>query len=147
MDDNSHFRSLRRLLLLWVALIAIWGLMGVSASSSAFWGGTSATLCQRPVLQLSSTVSTSGIIFLALFILHGALLWIGFSGKIPRNMLWLYFLMQGGLVLGASLVFKQINVALNLYLVLILMAIGLLKQVRTALIVVGGYLILMITYA
>lgn len=146
MDDNGHFRSLRRLLLLWVALVAIWGFMGARGGGNAFAGSTSATLYQRPIVQVLPTISGRGILFLGLMGVYGALLWIGLSGKMPRRLFWLYLLAQGSLVLGASLVFKQISIALNLYLVLTLMVIGLIRQIHITLVIIAGYLLLVISY-
>ncbi|GHO86970.1 histidine kinase [Dictyobacter formicarum] len=84
------------------------------------------------------------VIFLVLLGLHGVLLWLGLSGRIARRYYWFYFALQGCLVLIASLTIQQINVAMNLYLALTLAAISMLRQARSAVVVAGGYLFLLI---
>ncbi|GHO54466.1 sensor histidine kinase [Ktedonobacter robiniae] len=147
MNDTEHFRMLRWLLLLWVGLVAIWGLLGVSAAQSTFWGGTSLTVCQKPVIQLMTHDLSQNSVFLLLIGIHALLLWRGVSGGITRRLYWLYFPLQGALVLGASLVVHQVNIMLNLYLALTLGAIIMLRQARIVIGVAGSYILLILLYA
>lgn len=144
MNDNRYFRSLRRLLLVWVGLVALWGLWGVTTNRSAFGVGIWLDACTKPMLQKVNINPLTGVIFFALLSLHGALLWLGLSGRIARRHYWFYFVLQGCLVLVASLLVQQVNVAMNLYLALTLAAISMFRQMRSAVIIAGGYLLLLI---
>jgi len=76
----------------------------------------------------------------AQFFLH----WICLSGKLQRRWYWLYFLFQGVFVLTISFIWSDPIIALGLYLVLVIEALSMLKQVRHIVAVVATYLVLFI---
>lgn len=133
MQTASNTRAFRWFFLFWGGVVYLWGL----------WGGTALTGIERnkPVIVMfnfhlngSDLLPTSDLphtgLFTLLIALYSALLWFGLAGKVPRRLYWLYFPLQGVLILISSLLLFQINVALNLYLALTLAAIIMLKQPR-----------------
>jgi two-component system, NarL family, sensor histidine kinase YdfH len=82
--------------------------------------------------------------FTLLTFLYCVLLWAGLAGKIPRRWHVLSFLLQASCVFAISLVVRQDNVVLSLYLVLILEAIDILQDTRLALLVASSTLVLFV---
>lgn len=127
-------RPLRWFLLVWESLVYIWALSSVKLEPA---GGLKQS---QPIIAGASYSSPLMIVlFTVLMVAQAILLWIGLSGKLPRRLIWLYFCAQGLLVFASGWMMPQDNVALNLYLALILGAIALLRRARYVLIVVFGY--------
>ena len=82
--------------------------------------------------------------FTLLTFLYCVLLWAGLAGKIPRHWHVLSFLLQASCVFAISLVVRQDNVVLSLYLVLTLEAIDILQDTRLALLVASSTLVLFV---
>jgi NarL family two-component system sensor histidine kinase YdfH len=83
---------------------------------------------------------TCAIVMAVQFCLH----WTCLSGKLQRRWYWLYFLLQGVCVLYISFIWSDTIITLGLYLVLIIEALSMLKQVRQIVIVIANYLVLFI---
>lgn len=75
------------------------------------------------------------ILFTLLMLLYGIGFWIGLVGKVQRQRVWLFLLLQGALFLVVCLLVQQTYLALSLYLALLLGALGMLKHVRPMLII------------
>ncbi|HET8842067.1 MAG TPA: sensor histidine kinase [Ktedonobacteraceae bacterium] len=144
MNEFEHFRLLRWLLLLWVGLVSFWGIVGISSSAGTVWSVAPSVTCIKPIIHLTAPDLLQKGAFLLLMGAHGALLWLGLSGLIPRRLYWLYFPVQGILVLVASVLLHQVNVAFNLYLALTLGSIVMLQHVRAVIGVASGYLLLIL---
>jgi NarL family two-component system sensor histidine kinase YdfH len=78
----------------------------------------------------------------AIMLLFGALLWICLAGRISRNWYWLYFLVQGILVLAAGVYTHQTVLMFNLCLALTLGATGMFRTAWPVLAVAAGYLVI-----
>jgi NarL family two-component system sensor histidine kinase YdfH len=146
MQSTQTGHPFRWFLLLWVGLVYIWQILGVKVMfgnyalverstylfATAGHSGETFTGPQPVNLSLLAT-------FTFLMVLHGTLLWIGLSGKRDQRFLWLYFSLQGGLVLVIGLTTQSPNVALSLYLAQTLGAISMLKRTRPAIMIGCSY--------
>lgn len=133
MKTAGNTRAFRWLFLFWVGVVYLWGL----------WGGTALTgigSSKPMIFMLNVHLDSNNLLptvdmlhtglFTLLMALYSALLWLGLDGRVQRRLYWLYFLLQGALVLASSLLLFQVNIALNLYLALTLAAIVMLKHPR-----------------
>jgi NarL family two-component system sensor histidine kinase YdfH len=73
----------------------------------------------------------------ALFGLH----WLCLSGKVRQPWYWSYFLLQSFCVLAISFIWADPIIALGLYLVLVIEALSMLKQIRQIVFVVANALV------
>jgi len=141
-------RVLRRFLFVWVSLVFLWGLLHLFVSDVAaykcWYSSGVPDRCPPLTLLLSSIRIGQVVAFTLLVLLYAMLLWTGLAGKIPQRWNWLSFLLQAGCVFVISLVVKQDNVVLSLYLVLILEAIGTLQKTRFTLLIGSSSLILFV---
>ncbi len=128
MRYSQASRVLRWFLFVWVSLVYLWGLLHLFVSDVAaykcWYSSVTPDHCPPLTLLLSSFRIGQVVAFTLLVLLYGILLWTGLAGKIPQRWYWLSFLLQAGCVFVISLVVKQDNVVLSLYLVLTLEAIG-----------------------
>lgn len=131
----------RWFLLLWVGLVYIWQILGVKVMLGNYALVTRSSYQLTTAGPLGAAFAGSQPVnlpalatFTFLMILHALVLWIGLSGKLDQRFLWLYFALQGGLVLIIGLTTQSPNVALSLYLAQTLGAIGMLKRTRPAII-------------
>ena len=139
MDNRHPNRPLRWFLLAWESLVYLWGVL--------YLCGVDLLLGDQvhPALLLLLRVHLGAVVvFTALMLVHGTLLWTGLSGKMHARIYWLYFLVQAGLVWVIGLVVHQENVVLSLYLALTLGASGMLKRARPMTLAASGYIALAI---
>ena len=148
LNKMSHLqtsRLLHRFLWVWIGLVYLWGIFHLFVPDpSVFKCWYNAVLPENcPPLQfLPSQAHLWQIAAFTLFtFLYGALLWAGLAGKIPQRWHLLSFLVQAICVFAISLVVRQDNVVLSLYLVLTLAAIDLLQNTRLALLVASSSLL------
>jgi NarL family two-component system sensor histidine kinase YdfH len=80
------------------------------------------------------------VVMVVQFCLH----WICLSGRLQQRWYWLYFLLQGACALAISLIWSDTIITLGLYLVLVIEALSMLKQIRQIVLVVANYLVLFI---
>ncbi|HEX4203359.1 MAG TPA: sensor histidine kinase, partial [Ktedonobacteraceae bacterium] len=90
-----------------------------------------------PFLQIPFPLK---LICVALLMVQCGLHWLCLSGKVRRRWSWGYFLLQGISALLISFIWADPSIALGLYLLLIIEALSLLKQVRQIVIVAGSAL-------
>jgi len=145
----SHFqrsRVLHRFLFVWVSLVYLWGLLHLCipdvAAYKCWYSSVQPDTCLPLPLLLSSMRLGQMVSFTLLVLLYGILLWANMAGKIPGHWHWLSFLLQAGCVFVVSLVVRQDNMVLSLYLVLTLEAIGMFQNTRFAIIVASSSLLL-----
>jgi NarL family two-component system sensor histidine kinase YdfH len=119
-DRLYSLRPMRWYLILWVAMLYVWAL--------PFWQYSPSSLA----------------LFTALMLAHGLGHWFSLSLSRPRRRLWLYCAVQAALVASISLVTRNPLVTLMLYMEMIGAAILLVGQVRQAIGLVIGYLVLAI---
>lgn len=138
-------RSLHRFLWVWIGLVYLWGILHLFVPNPAvFKCWYNAVLPERcPPLQFLPAQAQLWQImaFTLLTVLYSLLLWAGLTGKFAQRWYVLAFLVQAGCVLAISLVVRQDNVVLSLYLVLILAAIEILQNTRLALLVASSSLL------
>jgi NarL family two-component system sensor histidine kinase YdfH len=91
-------------------------------------------------LRLDQAYYPLNVIWVGLMALQLCLHWFCLSGKLQRRWYGIYFLLQGICVLISSLIWSDTIIALGLYLVLVIEALSLLKQVRRIVVVVATYL-------
>ncbi|HVU69047.1 MAG TPA: sensor histidine kinase [Ktedonobacteraceae bacterium] len=132
MTTAGNMRIFRWFFLCWVGVVYLWGI----------WGGATVTnIGSKQMIVIANDGLKGGAFFspgdlprlglvTLVLVIYGALLWLGLSGGIRRRLAWIYFPLQGGLVLAASLALSQTMIALNLYLALTLAAIVMFKQPR-----------------
>lgn len=165
--DLSHnrreMRPLRWFLLVWIGMVFLWGcaqlLLG-NGGPQLFVGDFSVAvqiadphlpsskpypvpLAQEhsfaPFLQITFPLN---LICVALLMVQFGLHWLCLSGKIRRRWSWGYFLLQGISALLISFIWADPLIALGLYLLLIVEALSMLKQVRQIMIVAANALVL-----
>ena len=155
-QNSSRNDLLRWYLLLWVCLVALWGLFEITHGAvSAAWsacstGSESPDMCTQlklhlgpqgqpdiaslPPAVLATLLLHTIIIFLLLLVLDGILLWFSLSdGK--HRFRWSALFIQGLLTcaLGFFVPALSVIVPVSLLLVLILEACAIFKQVRAVL--------------
>ena len=123
MESLRKIHPFRWFLFLWMSLVYVWGLHVGTA-----------------LRQQSNT--TRIVLFSALMIAHTSIYWIGTTRTRQRFWQLLFFAVQGVLVLLISLVSRDIFVTFGLYLVLIGLPVGMVRDVRLASALVGGSLAL-----
>ncbi len=132
----------------WVGLVSLWGLahllMPDVAAYKCWYNSVSPETCPPLTVLLSSMHPEQVGAFTLLMLGYGLPLWVALAGRIPQRWHWLPFLLQAGCVLLSSLVVRQDNVVLSLYLVLILEAIGMRAMTRFALLVATSSLLLFV---
>jgi two-component system, NarL family, sensor histidine kinase YdfH len=79
-----------------------------------------------------------------LIIVQFCLHWICLSGRLRQRWYWFYFLLQGMCVLTISFIWSDTIIAFGLYLVLIIEALSMLRQIRLIVIVAASYLVFFI---
>jgi two-component system, NarL family, sensor histidine kinase YdfH len=138
-------RSLHRFLWVWIGLVYLWGILHLFVPNpGVFKCWYNAVLPERcPPLQFLPAQAQLWQIttFTLLTLLYSLLLWAGLTGKMPQRWYALVLLAQAACVLAISLVVRQDNVVLSLYLVLILAAIEILQNTRLALLVSSSSLL------
>ncbi|HLW00016.1 MAG TPA: sensor histidine kinase [Ktedonobacterales bacterium] len=146
MSAWQQKHPLRRFFLVWVSLTYLWGLVLRSNGPKVALDclhGASPQLCSFPnalSITLSTITSWPVAAFTGLLLLYGIALWISLAGWIPWRFSWLYFLLQGVLVLIMGLVVQEENMVLSLYLVLTLQALSMVQYTRLTLVVASGLL-------
>ena len=132
----------------WAGLVSLWGmahlLMPDVAAYKCWYNSVSPETCPPLTMLLSSLHPEQVGAFTLLMLWYGLLLWAGLTGRIPQRWHWLSFLLQAGCVLLSSLVVRQDNVVLSLYLILILEAIEMREMRRFALLVATGSFLLFV---
>src|SRR5215469_1049153 len=124
MKSLHKIHPFRWFLFLWMGLVYIWGLRVGTADAKQHG-------------------HTPGIVlFSVLMIVHTSIYWIGITRIRQRRWQLFFFAVQGGLVLMISLVSSDVFVTFGLYLVLIGMPAGIVRDVRMASVVVVGYVAL-----
>jgi two-component system, NarL family, sensor histidine kinase YdfH len=148
MSTRHKIGPLGWFLLVWVSLVYFWGLLYMWGFSFGweFLGAPLKKMCATQGCRLPlgpqlllGLLPPSSVTFTMLVLLYGVLLWAGLSGKVWRRWQWLYFLLQGGLVIVVGLVLRQETVILSLFLALILEAVAILKRARPVALVASGY--------
>ncbi len=124
MKSLHKIHPFRWFLFLWMGLVYIWGLR-VGTVDSKQHGNT-----------------TRLVLFSVLMIVHTSIYWIGVTRIRQRRWQLLFFAVQGALVLVISLVSSDVFVTFGLYLVLIGMPAGIVRDVRMASVIVVGYVAL-----
>ncbi len=136
---------LHRFLWAWIGVVYLWGLLHLFVPDpGVFKCWYNAVLPEHcPPLQFLPSQAHLWQIaaFTLLTLLYGVLLWAGLAGKIPQRWHVLSFLVQASCVFAISLVVRQDNVVLSLYLVLTLAAIDMLQNTRLALLVASSSLL------
>lgn len=137
--------SLYRFLRVWVSLVYLWGLLHLFVPNPGiFKCWYNAVLPEHcPPLQFLPAQAQLWQIaaFTLLTLLYSMLLRTGLTGKIAQRWYVLAFLAQAGCVLAISLVVRQDNVVLSLYLVLTLATIETLQNTRLALLAASSSLL------
>ncbi|HEV2580866.1 MAG TPA: sensor histidine kinase [Ktedonobacteraceae bacterium] len=82
------------------------------------------------ILPIDPVSYPLGVICVLLMTLQFCLHWICLSGKLQQRWYWFYFLLQGVCVLIISFIWPDTILALGLYLVLVIEALSMLKQVQ-----------------
>lgn len=138
-------RSLQRFLWVWIGLVYLWGLLHLFVPDpSVFKCWYNAVLPEHcpPLRFLPAAAQLWQIAaFTLLTLLYSLLLWAGLTRKMAQRWYVLAFLAQAACVLAISLVVRQDNVVLSLYLVLILAAIDTLQNTRLAFLVASNSLL------
>lgn len=119
--------SFHRLVLCWIGLVYLWGLRWIVDPK------------EQPL------TADQIVIFTILMALHLAMYWISYSQTTLKSWSFLYFVMQGILVVTISLLLRHnwsATVTVGLYLALISEAVSILQRSRQLLIVTVSYLIL-----
>ena len=159
MKKSSRTRSpLRWFLLFWIGIVVAGLFIGSTAREAVtVAGGFSIEASPRPGAFIHVTPLKLGpgqfavkptlplsltLLFLLLVALYSFLLWRGLSGRVQPRFFWLYFLVQGLLVLAMYLVVGQPNLTLNFYLALTLCALAMFKRVGPVLLIATGSLLL-----
>lgn len=136
---------LHRFLWAWIGVVYLWGLLHLFVPDPAvFKCWYNAVLPEQcPPLQFFPSQAHLWQIaaFTFLSLLYGVLLRAGLAGKISRFWQVFAFLVQASCVFVISLVVRQDNVVLSLYLVLTLAAIDMLQNTWLALIVASSSLL------
>lgn len=151
----SH--PVRWLLLIWLCLIYVWGLSFLWTPSKGPCAGLPQLLLihclpdvsavkDATVKDVASQAQTGVSLlwiggFTALIALQGVLLWVSLSQRLPRRWHWL-LLLQGLLALAFCLLVPEAEIALSLFLLLMVGAIDFLKQTRLGIIAATGYIVL-----
>ena len=145
MSYVQRSRSLHRFLWVWIGLVYLWGLLHLFVPNpGVFKCWYNEVLPEHcPPLQFLPAQAQLWQIgaFTLLMLLYSLLLWAGWTGKIAQRWYVLAFLAQAGCVLAISLVVRQDNVVLSLYLVLTLAAIDTLLNTRLVLLVASSSLL------
>lgn len=138
-------RSLQRFLWGWIGLVYLWGLLHLFVPNpGVFKCWYNAVLPEHcPPIQFFPAQAQLWQIatFTLLTLLYSLLLWAGLTGRIAQRWYVFTFLAQAGCVLAISLVVRQDNVVLSLYLVLTLAAIEALQNTRLALLIASSSLL------
>ena len=124
MKSLHKMHPFRWFLFLWMGLVYLWGLRVGTVDAR----------------QRSDT--TRIVLFSVLMIVHTGIYWIGITRIRERRWQLLFFAVQGALVLVISLVSRDVFVTFGLYLVLIGMPVGIMRDVRMASALVVGYVAL-----
>ncbi len=164
-QNSSRNELLRWYLLLWVCLVALWGLFEITHGAvSAGWSACSTEseppdvcaqlkqhlgpqgqpdIASLPPAVLATLLQHAIIIFLLLLVLDGILLWFSLSGKGKQWFCWSALFAQGLLTcaIGFFVPALSIIVPMSLLLVLILEACAIFKQIRVVLAFSCGVLI------
>ena len=152
-QNNARNDLLRWYLLLWVCLVALWGLFEiVNRAVSAAWSACSTAIeppdvcgqlkghlgpqgqpdiASLPPAVLATLLQHAIIIFLLLLVFYGILLWFSFSDKGKHWFRWSALFVQGLLTcaLGFFVPALSVIVPVSLLLVLILEACAIFKQI------------------
>lgn len=147
----SHFqtgRPLRRFLSIWVGLVYFWGLLHLSVTDisayKCWYNSVPPDGCAPLTLFFSQLRPIQIVEFTLLMLVYGALLWGGLAGKIPQHRVWLSFPLQAACVFAISLIVRQDNMVLSLYLILTIEAIHILPDARLAFLMASGSLLLFV---
>jgi NarL family two-component system sensor histidine kinase YdfH len=108
------------------------------------WYNNGPNGCPALTLLRPSLHPTQVLLFSGLLALYALILWAIQAGRVPWPWQGWAILLQAGAVLGISLVLRQDNLVLSLYLALALEAIGLASTPRAATLVAGGALVLFV---
>ncbi len=143
-----HFQRsypLHRFLWVWIGLVYLWGILHLFVPNpGVFKCWYNAVLPEHcPPLQFlpASAQLWQITAFTLLMLLYSLLLWAGLTRRVALRWYVLAFLAQAGCILAISLVVRQDNIVLSLYLVLTLAAIETLHNTRLALLVASSSLL------
>lgn len=140
-------RWLYRFLFIWLLLVYLWGMLHLLfdvATWKCWYNFNVSGNCVPLELFLSNFRPLQAIEFTLLILAYGALLKASLNRTIPLRWHWLSFLLQGTLVFIISLVIRQDNIVLSLYLVLILEAVEIVPKARFAVLIAGPSLLLFV---
>jgi NarL family two-component system sensor histidine kinase YdfH len=153
MHSKSQFQMLRWFLLCWIGLIVILSLFPRNFDTGEPQPAVPPTcVLQRPNLFACRitpgdyfgpiSITPQWVVFLALAIVYGLIVWVTLSGRLPQRITWLVLLLLVGLVFVEGLLVSQQNITLNLYLSLLLIAISVHQRIWESLAVAGVLLLL-----
>jgi two-component system, NarL family, sensor histidine kinase YdfH len=159
--DLSHNRQgsrpIRWFILCWVGMVFLWGCAQLLLGDLLFIQITSDASSSRlnqvhllwdhiPVLRdhipvFNQIALSLKLMCVALLVVQFCLHWMCLSGKGWRRWYWCSFLLQGVCVLTMSFIWADPIIAFGLYLVLVIEALSMLKQVRQIVIVAANALV------
>ena len=147
MDHHPTMRLLRRFFLLWIGLVYLGGCLTVVSRTIDITSCSDKTPGQCSLFfDLARTNISLLLVFTVLMALYGTLLWISLSTKSKRHV-WLFcFFLQGALIFVIYLFLPMAEIALSLFLVLILEIIAVFELVRLAvcILLAAGYILLLL---
>ncbi len=148
MSHLQTSRMLHRFLWAWIGLVYFWGLFHLFVSNpgvfKCWYNSVLPEKCAPLQFLLSQASPWQIVAFTLLMLIYGFLLWVGLARNISQFGRVLSFLVQASCVFAISLIVRQDNVVLSLYLVLTLAAIDLLQNTRLALLIASSSLLLFI---
>ncbi len=146
----SH--PMRWLLLAWLCLTGVWGLAFLWTPSKGPCAGSPMALVLPCLSDGSDVKDASSQVQMgvdlgvgggtALMALLGVMLWLSLSRRRGSRWTWLLLLLQGLVALAFCLLVPQEEVALSLFLILIVEALDLLKQTWQGIMAAAGYIVL-----
>lgn len=154
-------RAMRWFILLWVLTVSLWGgsylllrstvhlPFGESIAVRVEQVNNNAPFLHAPAPESGTAPADDsgasfplGLICVLILSAHIGLHWLCLSGKLVRRWLWPVYLVQGLCVLGIGFIwFDTIN-TLSFYLVLLIEALRLLKQMRQLALIASAYFLL-----
>lgn len=159
--NRRDLRPIRWFILSWVDMVFLWGcvqfflgdvarlpigVFTVIIQSGQNMPAPSVTLGQPPFIWNQAFVTSEitlplKLTCVALLIVLSGLHWLCLSGRMRRSWYGGYFLLQGLCVLAISLIWTDPIIVLGLYLVLVIEALSMLKQVWQIVAVIAGALV------
>ena len=157
--SRQDMRPIRWFILFWMSMVFLWGgaqlFLGNALKLPIGDLNIIITFAQNApslmpglaphVRSYSSTLDQIALplklLCLSLLLVQFVLHWLCLSGKVQRPWYWGYFLLQGCCVLVVSFIWADPIIALGLYLVLVIEALSMLRQVWQIVLVMGNALV------